>query len=196
MMMAAGAFTGLLAAGACDDDDPTAPPEEMTFSFETGLQGWTEAGTDLQDPPVTWDIERTTDVANSGDASVRLMLDNVNDAGKIWIVRGFEAEPGRTYEVEIDFALGTRDWGDVNLWTVIAGAHAQPPQDAGDLDFRDDTGNGLGSDQGYVWIDKDYTSTVTANAEGMIYVAIGVWGTYEVSRTYYVDDVVIEIEDM
>lgn len=191
-----GAFAGALTLGACDDSDPTGPGDQRTFSFESGLQGWDVAGADLDNPAVDWDITQTTDVANTGDASVRLMLDNLNDAGKIWIVRAFDVEPGQTYRADISFAFGTADYGSVNLWTIIAGAHAEPPVEANDLDFRDNTGTGQSEGTGLVWLDKSYTSTVTANADGEVYIAIGVWGTYEVERMYYVDDVVIDLEAM
>lgn len=195
-MAALVSFAGVLAAGACGDDDLSGPDGEMSFSFDTGMEGWDVMGADLDSPPVEWEIEQTTEVARSGVGSVRLMLDNLNDAGKIWIVRGFDAEPGRTYQVDVAFAFGTADFGSVNLWTIIAGAHDTPPDDATELDFRDNTGTGESTDEGLVWLDKRYTSTVTADADGMLYVAIGVWGTYEVARTYFIDDVVVDLDEM
>lgn len=195
-MAALAAFAGVLAASACGDEGLSGPDEEMSFSFDSSLQGWNVMGADLDNPPVDWEIAQTTEVANTGDGSVRLTLDNLNDAGKIWIVRGFDAEPGQTYQVDISFAFGTADYGSVNLWTIIAGAHGSPPDDATELDFRDNTGTGEPTDEGLVWLDKSYTSTVTADADGMLYVAIGVWGTYEVERTYFIDDVVIDLDEM
>lgn len=189
------ALTGIAAMAACDDD-PTGPAEPAMFDFDASLQGWMTDGTDLMDPPVDWSIDQTTDFAHTGDGSVELRLDNLNDAGKIWIVRSFDGVPGQTYQVDLSFALGTADWGDTNLWTIIAGAHSLEPQVADDLTFRDDTGNGAGEDVGYRWVDHRYTSQVTANASGEFYVAIGVWGTYEVERTYFLDDVVIELETL
>lgn len=188
------ALAVIIALAACDDDITDAP-RMNTFSFESDLQGWNVAGTDLDNPPVQWNIEQTTEFANEGDGSVRLTLDNMNDAGKIWIVRSFDGEPGQTYRADIRFDFGTQDWGSVNLWTIIAGAHTEPPESGDDLDFRDNTGNGASQNSGYQWLEKSYTSTVTANAEGEIFVAIGVWGTFEVERTYFIDDVNIVLEE-
>jgi len=44
---------------------------------------------------------------------------------------------------------------------------------------------------GIVWLENVFTSTATASAEGELWVSIGVWGTSEFPRTYYLDDVEI-----
>ncbi len=71
---------------ACDDDT-TGPDGIVRFqtSFESGFDGFTADGTDLDDPPIEWSIERTDEQADEGAWSVQLDLDNLNDAGKIWI---------------------------------------------------------------------------------------------------------------
>lgn len=187
-------LVGVAFTTACDDDDLTGPDDDRNFGFDENMEGWAAAGADLENPMVEWEVAHAPETGDDDEGSIRITVDNLNDAAKVWIVRGFEAEPGRTYEVEISFSLGTSDFGNVNHWTIIAGAHDAPPEIASDLDFRDNTGNGRTEDEGLVWLDKDYTSVVTAGADGMVWVAIGVWGTYEVARTYYIDDVEIELD--
>lgn len=67
-------------------------PQAMTF-FERGFDGWTANGTDLDNPPDQWSIEPPQDMASKGKTSLKFYLDNVNDAGKIWIERSFNVEP-------------------------------------------------------------------------------------------------------
>jgi hypothetical protein len=183
-------FAAVVALGlvACDDD-PAGPVDgSFAFSFDSGLEGWTAAGTDLTDPPVQWSIQRTTERTKRGAGSAKFFLDNMNDAGKIWLQRAFTLEANTDYTVRVSYAFGTADYGDINLWRIIAGAHTQPPQTAEDLAFRDGTGNGAGADVGYRWVDRTYTMEARADAAGQVWVVVGVWGTWESPRTYYVDD--------
>jgi len=177
-------------AFACADDT-TGPDGTIRFatSFETGFDGFTPDGTDLDDPPVQWSIERTDEEADEGDWSVRLDLENLNDAGKIWIERAVDVEPGTAYDVELSYAFGTADFGDINTWTIIAGVSAEDLETSGDLTFQGSTSNGEDQDVGFVWLEKSHAFTATAGPGGELWLALGVWGTSEFSRTYYLDDV-------
>ncbi|HYO45291.1 MAG TPA: hypothetical protein VEY33_01200 [Gemmatimonadota bacterium] len=174
-------------------DDTTGPDGIVRFetSFETGLDGFTADGTDLDDPPIEWSIERTNEEADDGAWSVRLDLANLNDAGKIWIERSFDLEAGRAYDVELSYAFGSSDFGDINLWTIIAGVSPGDPEVTDDLTFQGSTANGEDQDVGLVWLEKSHDFTATAGAGGELWVALGVWGTSEFPRTYYLDDVEI-----
>jgi hypothetical protein len=164
----------------------------LESGFEIELAPWSADGTDLDDPPVTWSIERSQDRAAEGAWSVRLSLDNLNDQGKIWIEQAIgNLEPGRRYDVRMSFSLASADFGTINLWRIIAGASGTDPENAAQLIFQDETGNGAGSDVGFRWIEKSYQMEAVTSAEGTLWFAIGVWGTSEFSRAYYIDDVVI-----
>lgn len=175
-------------------DDALGPDGIVRFatSFESGLDGFTADGTDLDDPPIEWSIERTNDRADEGAWSVRFDLDNLNDAGKIWIERAFDLEADVAYDVEVTYAFGTSDFGDINTWTIIAGVSPGDPEVRDDLVFQGTTGNGEDQDVGVVWLEKSHAFTATAGAGGELWVALGVWGTSEFPRTYYLDDVRIE----
>ena len=168
----------------------TGPDGGLVFetSFEEGLDGFAADGTDLDDPPIEWSIERTQEEVNQGAWSVRLELDNLNDAGKIWIERAFDLEAGVTYDVEVSYAFGTSDFGDVNIWTIISGMSPQNPETVDDLIFHGTTATGTDEDVGIVWLDSIFTATATASADGELWISIGVWGTSEFPRTYYLDD--------
>lgn len=177
---------------ACADDS-LGPDGTVRFatSFESGLDGFIPDGTDLDDPPVEWSVARSDEHADEGDWSVRLDLDNRNDAGKIWIERSFSLEPGAAYDVDVSYAFGTSDSGDFNLWTLIAGATATDPESVADLGFQGETGTGEDEDLGVVWLEKRHTFSATASPNGELWVSLGVWGTWETHRTHYLDDVSI-----
>lgn len=186
----------VLASAGCDFS--TSEPfvrRTANYTFEATLTPWQPDGTDLEDPPVEWSIERSDERANERQWSVKLELDNVNDAGKIWIEASptiFQnLVPGETYEVRIAFDFGSSD-GEVNAWRIIAGASAQNPEDAEDLTFQGSTvsGGALGE---VTWTRKEFTFTFTASANRTIWFAIGVWGTSEFPRTYYIDDLDISM---
>jgi hypothetical protein len=189
------AWVGLTAGLACDGDPVAGPSDVVRFStgFESGLDGFAPDGADLDDPPVEWSVARSNERAESGAWSVRLQLENLNDAGKIWLERPFELEPGRTYDVAIAFDFASADFGDINLWTIVAGASGEDPEDRDDLVSRDDTGNGADADVGYVWERKEYAFAGETGGDGALWIHLGVWGTSEFGRTYFVDDVEIVI---
>lgn len=179
----------MLATGCADD--ALGPPVGLEFetSFEDGFDGFVVDGTDLDDPPVEWDIALTTEFSFDGDDAVRLTLDNLNDAGKIWIERRFELEPSSTYDVELSYAFASADFGDINHWTIIAGVVPEDPETADDLPFAGSTANGQDEDEGFVWLELLTPQTVTTGPSGEAWLALGVWGTSEFPRTYYLDDV-------
>ncbi|HET6362940.1 MAG TPA: hypothetical protein VFH11_12925 [Gemmatimonadota bacterium] len=183
-----------IVVAACAEDSTTGPDGTVVFetSFETGFDGFAADGTDLDDPPVDFSIERSQEEADDGVRSVRLELANLNDAGKIWIERAFDLEPGVTYDVAVSYAFGTSDFGDINTWTIIAGVDPESPEMVDDLTFQGSTSTGEDEEMGVVWLDKSHSFIATAGAGGELWVSLGVWGTFEALRTYYLDDVRVE----
>jgi hypothetical protein len=164
-------------------------PQSMNFSFEQGMEGWTTNGTDLDNPPDQWSIEPSQDMASKGKTSLKFSMENVNDAGKIWITRSFNVEQETHYQVEVTYRFASADYGDLNLWNIITGVALEPPRTAGELVYQGDTGNGADPDDGWVWQHKTYNFNIRTGPEKELYVTIGIWGTWETHRTYYFDDV-------
>lgn len=188
-------LVGTLFLSGCVNDIPDdTKPSYYFYSFEKDMQGWVPDGTDLFDPPINWSIERSDDRSSVGNYSVKLHLDNMNDAGKIWMERSFELDPNTQYEITIDYDFATRDYGSFNLFRIITGASLTNPETYEDLTFQDDTGHHQDEDIGYTWVNKSYTVTVQTSDDGIVYVFIGIWGTWTTSRTYYVDSVNISFE--
>lgn len=176
---------------ACDQvgDIVFVPEFDVSYSFESGLEGWFGNGVDLTDPIVAWSVQASSDYASSGGSSARLYIDNVNGMAKVWIERAAEVQPGVAYDVDISFDFGTADFGEVNLWRILAGAHTGSPGTAAALTVRDASGNGSASDVGVQWLPKSYRMRAVSDPGGRIQIVIGVWATWETPRTYYIDNV-------
>ena len=165
------------------------PSHSYYYSFETNMESWEVRGIDLDHPSVDWSIHRSDTMAFHGNISIELYLNNLNDAGKIWIEREFEVIPEQAYEVEIEYAFATADFVSFNLWRIITGVVEMPPETRDDLIFQDYTGNGYDNDVGYIWLNKSYNFIIKSPNDGKLYVIIGIWGTWETPRTYYLDNV-------
>ena len=168
-------------------------PKQMKYSFENGMDGWVAQGTDLGSPTDEWSIERSEDMASKGGTSLKVHLDNLNGAGKIWVQHPFDVDPNSYYQVHVEYDFASADYGSSNLWTIVTGALLGPPSKADELVYQLDTGNGADKDEGYKWLHKTYTFDMRTGPEKEIYVVIGVWGTWETARTYYIDNIKIII---
>lgn len=184
---------GLFGLVSCNGVSDPSPEPDFTYEFDDSASGWNSHGIDLMvgGEEVNWAVEHTPDTGHAEPGAMRFYLNNRSDAGKIWMEREFSLEPDQTYEVEVRYAFGTNDYG-INLWTIIAGVHREPPETQEELTFQGETGVGSDEDLGMKWLDKRYTFTAVTDADGELYVALGIWGTWETPRTYYIDDVRID----
>ena len=171
---------------------------DALFSFEGGLLGWQPVAIDVNDGQsiAQWSIEASSARMTDGSQSLKFYLNNMTDAGKIWIQRAFTVEPDALYRVRIRYSFATGDYGDLNLWRIIAGALAQPPKTRDELPYQGTTGHGGPNDIGYAWLDKAYEQELQSGPDGLLYVVVGVWGTWETPRTYYIDDLVVSLEQV
>ncbi len=177
------------------------PPNEIKyfFSFENGWEGWTARAMDTEhgDGEIEWEIAPGYELAWNGITAMKYYLNNLNDAGKIWIERPFEVEPNRTYEVTVRYEFATADYGVINLFTIITGVFPDSPASVDDLvpAFQTTTGNGFNHDVGYRWVNREFKFTVRSGSDGLVHALIGVWGTWETHRTYFVDAVHVIIQE-
>jgi hypothetical protein len=170
--------------------------DSFVFSFETGMEGWVATGTDLE-PTIPWSITRTTDMAINGETSLKFILTNLNDAGKIWIERPFYLKPDMLYHVNVKYDFASGDCANcVNQFVIITGVAQRRPETRDDLTFQENTGNGSEPIGYYVWLGKNYDFTLRSGAGGILYVFIGIWGVWEVTRIYYVDNVRITFSEL
>ncbi len=186
-----------LAAGCSDS---AARPPVLRFSerwsFEDGLEGWQTRGLDLElaGGEIAWSIVPSTARASDGSTSLELHLDNLNDAGKIFIQRAIVLEPETDYDVALRFDLATQDWGDVNFFAIVAGALNSAPASGAEIAALDQgsTRSG-GGETVWVWIPKTVGTRVHTGPGGQVFVVVGIWGTFEAPRTYYLDHVAVDV---
>lgn len=189
--------TVLLGVAGCSTI--TAPQEvDNRASFELSLAPWYAVAIDTGSTGgahATWNVARSDTTASDGAWSVRLQAMNATDAVKVFLERRYAVarSPSGAYDVTIAFDFGTSDHGAVNLWRIVAGAFAEPPRAATALEpaFREETG-GAATPGTLRWVPKEYSTRVVPG-RGEIYVTIGVWGTFEAERTYFVDNVRVTI---
>jgi hypothetical protein len=173
-------------------------PQDFTFqySFDSDLEGWTPRAfdTEVGGAEIDWSVASSSEQQTAGAGSAKYSVSNLTDAAKVFLEREFELEPNTEYDFELAFDFATDDWGDINLWTLIAGALPSAPDVPEDLEpsYQGDTGTGSDIDAGYVWLDKHITGTVTTGADGRAVVVIGVWGTWESLSEYYIDNLIID----
>lgn len=186
---------------ACSESTATDDPNtvDLSYSFEQGLTDWQTGATDIivGGNPIPWHIQPSSAIAFDGSQSLEFHMANFTDAAKIWITRAVSLQPNKDYHVRVSYELATRDWGDANLFSLLTGAFPKPPATAADLEpafIRFATGNGASSDVGYRWLHKEVESSVRTGADGKAHIVVGVWGTYEITRTYYIDAVRIHLE--
>lgn len=110
--------------------------------------------------------------------------------------RSYPLESGKRYKIEVSYAFGTSDFNDINTWTIITGVHQSPPLEHDGLIFQEKTSHGMESVEGRVWLDKEYEFTAEAGEDGALHIAIGVWGTWETARAYFLDDLQIDIDPL
>ncbi len=180
----------------CMESD-TAPKQTLQwfYSFEENTQSWQIDGTDLDNPPVNWTIERSDEHAADGLYAMKLYLENVNDAGKIWMKHTYSVAPNTLYTATISYQFATADFGDFNLFNIITTVRNSSVTSRDDLNYEGDTGHHTGAD-GFVWLNKTFEYLVETDPSGEIYVNIGVWGSWETTRSYYIDAVNITFEKL
>jgi hypothetical protein len=184
--------------GACTDGTNPDRVIDQTFSFETSFDGWAARAIDDNDggSVALWQVSRSSARATDGEWAVELSLENYTDAAKVWLGRQFVVAPNRNYRVTIEFDLATADYGQLNLFRLIAGALPRAVGDRSDLApvFRGETGNGQSSDVGFRWLPKAYQTVTRSGSDGRLHVLFGIWGTYETTRHYYFDAVRVRID--
>ncbi len=169
-------------------------PGAYAYGFEESLEGWVPDGTDLDDPPIQWKVEHASDAAFQGQGSARFFLDNMNDAGKIWLERPFAVEPNTRYRATVTFQLQSSDFGDVNLWSILGYVGPTDPEQREQMQRVGSTG--IGELQGPVWVERAFTTDASSDTNGVLWVALGIWGTHEVARTYHVDALRVRLEPL
>lgn len=158
------------------------PEGSQFYSFENDTEGWTASAIDVG--PADWSISPSTDLWDDGDKSLKIDLNNTSGKGKVWMARAFAVEPGSKYHVSLDYSWG----GRFREYRIIAGVFRSPPLSADDLSsaFQDDLPPELPR-----WIHRSNEFTIKSKKSSTVYVVIGVKGTEQTHREYFIDSVMV-----
>jgi hypothetical protein len=145
--------------------------------------------------PPGWSIVASREQSFAGTWSACASLDNQSNAGKIWISRSYRLLPLRSYDVHVEFALGTSDPDPAGAFRILAGAAPSLPANGDDAISlaRDDTANG--GSTSVAWLLKQYDSVVATDKSGELIAVVGIWGTSAGTRRYYLDALAVEFTE-
>lgn len=160
------------------------PEGSQFYSFENDTEGWTANATDVG--PADWSISPSTDLWDDGVTSLNIDLNNLSGKGKVWIARAFAVELGSKYRVSLDYSFG----GRFREYRIIAGVFRTPPLIADDLSsaFQDDLPAELPR-----WIHRSNEFTIKSKKSSTVYVVMGVMGTEQTHREYFIDSVCVTL---
>ena len=170
--------------------------ESYHFSFENDYECWTVRALDvtmnLPDTTMTipWHIIQSNLRATHGSKSLEFYFHNATDAAKIWIERSFQLDPAKSYAVTITYDFASADGGAAGGQTLVTKIVSASPQSSADIiagTLPGGTYNGGGFE--YRWLAKQINTTIQPHSSGHIVVFIGIWGTFEIASTYYIDNV-------
>jgi hypothetical protein len=161
------------------------PEGALFYSFENDMEGLTANATDVA--PGDWSITRSAEFWDDGATSLKLDLNNTSGKGKVWITGSFEVVPGNKYRVSLDYAFSSRNAADFRL---IAAVFRSPPQTGDDLSSAiQDEATILSP----LWVHKSYDFTIKSKKSSTVYVVIGVEGTAQTHREYFIDSVCVTL---
>ncbi|UCG60840.1 MAG: hypothetical protein JSV52_10975 [Candidatus Zixiibacteriota bacterium] len=195
-------ISSLGSVGCSNSISPGPETYRIEDSFENGISSWTAHSLDdkVDTLPIDWHFVPSDEMASQGSRSAKLYMENLTDAAKIWLEQALEVTPNKTYSVVISFDLASADYGEVNLFELLANVLPRKPLTRDDVvsgvrngDFPEGTYNG--GVEGYVWLPKSLTREITTNRDGQLYFILGIWGTWEGARTYYFDNLRITVTE-
>jgi len=178
----------------------------FSFSFESGFDNWAVRILDEGPGGLTGSsVLISTQEARDGTSSLRFELDSRSGDGKLWIERNFRFNDTSRRRVTVTFSFASADLGTVGNFRILAGARGRRSETGGDLMplAQEDTGNGSSTLVGYRWMEKSYTTTIdpfpigggsASQVQSELWVVVGVWGTVNARRSYFVDNVRVMIE--
>lgn len=180
-------------------DVPTSVPPNLPVvfheGFESGLEGW-EQGADVpQDPnnpgqPVAWSIDASDEQAVEGTQSARFVLDGSQDDGTIWLARELQVPADTELVIDLTFDLWSTSESFNRLANVAAYAGLYPPEVETDFDTSQPANLAEG------WQRYFYNFPVRSDAQGRLWVAVGISVVWETEVTYFIDGMQLAVDSV
>ncbi len=161
--------------------------------FENGFGEWVADADVPLDPNnpghfVEWNITRSTDVASSGQWSLKFFIDGRQDDGTIWIERKIPVQKDTQIQVIVSFDFYSDHESLANTRAVIC-AYADVRKARTEEHFTV-IGN---ANEVKGWKRYCYTANIDTGSSEEIWVALGISVRWETHMTYYIDNVEVKI---
>lgn len=172
---------------------PSYSRQTFKEDFENGFGEWVvdaEVPFDPNKPGnyVEWNITRSTDVASSGQYSLKLFIDGRQDDGTIWIERKIPIKKGIRIRVSMSFDFYSEYESQANTIAVIC-AYVGLRNPTSEEHFTV-IGN---ANEVEGWKRYDYTIDIDTSSNEAIWVALGISVRWETYMTYYIDNIEVTI---
>ncbi len=167
---------------------PTPTPTQnqtLTSDFEDGLGNWT-ADVDLP-AQVDWNVTTVANVSSTGNHSVQLYIDGLQDDGTVWIEQKLHLEPNQTRNVNVTFSFWSENESFNTMAAVVGYVGDKNPSTEGDFQVLGNANDVAG------WKTYSISQEVDVGSSGDVYVALGFSVRWETQLTYNIDNVVITI---
>jgi hypothetical protein len=169
-------------------------PEQETFSedFESGFDAWSADSDVPEDPnnpgnPVAWAIVRVSNNSFSGNYSVLMSIDERQDDGTIWIERKLTLDASSMKSVNVSFQLWSASESFNTLAEVVGYVGKYSPEAEADFQVQGAANQISG------WLAYSFSSEISTDDTGEVYVALGISVTWETKMSYFIDAVEITV---
>lgn len=137
--------------------------------------------------PVAWKIESATDEFVSGNSSILLYIDGVQDDGTIWIERKLLLQANVARSVNVSFQLWSGSESFNTIAAVVGYIGEKSPGEEADFQVIG-TANQVSGWKTYI-----FSSLAKTGNTGEIYIALGISVRWEAKMTYFIDDVTMNL---
>jgi hypothetical protein len=166
--------------------------QKIKEDFENGFGEWAidaDVPLDPNNPGhfVEWSITRSTDVASSGQYSLKFFIDGRQDDGTIWIERKMAVKKNAKIKVNISFDFYSEQESFNTIAAICAYAGIRKPEAEEDFNVIGSANEVAG------WKKYSFTTDIDAGFSEEIWVALGISVRWETRMTYYIDNVEVKI---
>jgi hypothetical protein len=170
----------------------SASPQIIKEDFENGFGEWAADADVPLDPNnpghlVEWSITRSTEVASSGQYSLKLFIDGRQDDGTIWIERKIAVKKNAKIKIDISFDLYSEQESFNTIAAICAYAGIRKPETEEYFSVIGSANEVTG------WKRYSFTTDVDAGFSEEIWVALGISVRWETHMTYCIDNVEVKI---
>jgi len=160
--------------------------------FENGFSEWAADADMPLDPNnpghfVEWSITRSTDIASSGQYSLKFFIDGRQDDGTIWIERKIAVRKNALINVNISFDFYSEQESFNTIAVICAYIGVRNPE------FEENFSVIGSANEVAGWKRYSLAANIETGSSEEIWVALGISVRWETFMTYYIDNIEVQI---